>query len=232
MAVAQHLHLDVARAAHQALDVHIGNAEGGQRLAPAAFVGGGKIGCVFNRAHAAPATTAHGLDNDAVRGMLREEVARLIQRDRVRHAGHQRHAAALRQVACGGLVAEQRQLIGCRADEAHAHRRAVSCEVGALGEKTVAGVQRVATVLKRNGDQPRAIQVRRRPAGAQRHRRVGRAHMRRLRVVVGVHRDARHTQIAQGAHDAQRHLATVGHQNLVEHDCFQIRSCLRLIYLR
>jgi len=41
--------------------------------------------------------------------------------------------------------------------------------------------------------------------------------MGRLRIVCGKDGQARHTQLAQRAHDAQRDLAAVGNQDLLEH---------------
>jgi hypothetical protein len=86
-------------------------------------------------------------------------------------------------------------------------------EVGALAQEAVAGVHGVHAVLARQGDEPRAVEVGRRARGAQRDGLVGRLHMRRTGIVVGVHRDTGNAQVVQGARDAQRHLATVGDQD-------------------
>src|SRR5256885_14530053 len=55
------------------------------------------------------------------RSLLRlEEGLGLFQRDSLAAARHQRHAAAARQIACAGLVAQQRQVLRRGADEAQA----------------------------------------------------------------------------------------------------------------
>jgi hypothetical protein len=70
-------------------------------------------------------------------------------------------------------------LLRRRADEGHASRRAGQCEVSAFAEETVTGMHGVALALAGNRDQARDVEVRGRPAGAQRHRLVGMACVRR-----------------------------------------------------
>ena len=88
----------------------------------------------------------------------------------------------------------------------------------ALGEKSVAGMNRLGAGQLRRFDDPVAAQIalarRRRP---DEHRFVGLAHVRRARVGVGVDGDRRDAQLAAGADDPQRDLAAVGDQDLLEH---------------
>ncbi len=219
-AVAQHLHFDVARAGHEALDVHAIDAEGGAGLAAAARVGGGQLGGAAHRAHAAPAAAAHGLDHDAAGalGQLRgEESAGFVQRHGLGAAGHQRHAAFLRQRAGARLVAQQRELRGRGADEAHARAGAGLGEGGVLAQEAVARVQRVAALGGGDAQQLPAVEVGGGAAGLQRHGHVGGGHMGGPGVVLRVHGDAGHAQLLQRAHQAQRDFATVGDQDSLEH---------------
>ncbi len=74
----------------------------------------------------------------------------------------------------------------------------------------------VAAVLARNRDQPRAVEIRGWPGDAEPNRSVGRAHVRRMGIVVGVDSDARDPQFSQRAHDAQCDLAAVRDKDLLE----------------
>ena len=66
-------------------------------------------------------------------------------------------------------------------------------------------------------DDRRDVQIGlRRQRRADPHRLVGLAHMQRIAVGVGIDRDHAVTQAPRGAHDAQRDLAAVGDQDLVE----------------
>ncbi|MCY1440530.1 hypothetical protein D9M71_568100 [compost metagenome] len=66
----------------------------------------------------------------------------------------------------------------------------------------------------RAGDlhQLRAVQVGRRAASRERHRKVGLAQVQRVAVVLGEHRDTADTQLGGGTGDADGDLATVGDQ--------------------
>ena len=207
----------MARVHHQPLDVHARHAEGRLRLAPAGVVSSRQLGRRLHGAHAAPAAAADGLDDDAnllpIPLLRAPEGLGLVERDLVLRARHQRYAAARRQRARLGLVAEQRELHRRGADEAHASIGAGGREVGALAQEAVARVHGFHAALARQGDEPHTVKVSRRARGAQRDGLGGRLHMRRTGIVVGVHRDTGNAQVVQGTRDAQRHLAPVGDQD-------------------
>ncbi len=215
-AVAQHLHLDVARAGHQALGVHAIDPERGQRFRAATRVGRGQGISLQHRTHAAPAAAAHRLEHGAGAALRGKKGLRLFQRHGAGAARHHRHAALLRQRTGAGLVAKQRQLRGRGADKAQACVLAGLGEVGALAQKAIARVHGIATRGERDGDQVGGVEVRGRAGGLQRHGLASGGHMRRVRVVVGVHGHAGNAQVVQRAHQAQRNFATVGDQNLGE----------------
>ena len=144
-AVAGDLHLDVARAGQERLDVHLGVAERAQRLGAAARVGRLEILCAQHRAHAAAASARDGLDHHrAVRAL---EVARLGQARRPVRAGQDRHAAALRERPRARLVAELLEHLRARSHEPDPGLGARAREGRVLGQESVAGVDRVAAGL-------------------------------------------------------------------------------------
>jgi hypothetical protein len=217
-AVAQHLHLDVPRVAHQALDVHTVDAESRLCLGHAARVRVGQLLRIQHRAHAAPAAAADGLHHHAraLRVLFGEESLRLRERHRARAARHHRHVALRGQRAGARLVAEQAELLGRRADEDEARVRAGLREVGALAEKAVAGVHRVAALRPGNGDQRGDVEVRRGSGRIERDGGIGQLHMQRGGVVARMHRDAGNAEVAQRAHQANGDLAAVGNQDFGE----------------
>ncbi len=218
-AIAQHLHLQVARAGDQALGVHRTVAEGGQRLGSAAGKGLGQGGRVGDQAHAAAATARHGLEHQAAGRVQctlgREEGLQFIQRGRT-GARQQWHAQFSRQGAGAGLVTEQRQLRRRGADEADAGIGAGLGEVGPLAEVAIAGVQRITALLAGNGDQRGDVEVGRRPGGGQRHGGIGQRGVQRAGIVGGEHRHRGGAQVLGGAQDAHRYFAAVGDQQFLE----------------
>jgi hypothetical protein len=77
-------------------------------------------------------------------------------------------------------------------------------------------MHRVAAVLARDRDQPRAVQIGGGPRDTQRDRCVGRADMGRVDVVFRMDSDAGDGQFTQRAHDPQRDFAAICDENFVE----------------
>ena len=100
MVVGDDLHLDVAGPGEVALDVHVGPAEGGLRLASGGVDGVGDVAAALDHAHAAPATAVHGLHRDRPAELVAEGGDRVGVVGRHRDAGHDRHAG-VRGGACG-----------------------------------------------------------------------------------------------------------------------------------
>ncbi len=106
---------------------------------------------------------------------------------------------------------------GRRADEGQAVRLHHLGEAGVLRQEAVAGMDRVGAGDGGGRQDGRDVEVavlgrRRADADAL----VGQAHMHRLGIGGGVHGDGRDAQLAAGALDAQRDLAAVGDQDLLE----------------
>jgi hypothetical protein len=91
-------------------------------------------------------------------------------------------------------------------------------EIGVLGEEAVAGVDRLrAGDLGGRQDGGHAEVAVRGGRRADADRLVGHAHMHRVGIRRGMDRDAFHAHLAGRADDAQRDLAAVGDQDLLEH---------------
>ena len=77
------------------------------------------------------------------------------------------------------------------------------------------------------GDDGGGIEVGPRAGGVQRQRFVGVTHMRRLGIVLRIHRDAQRAQVPHRAHQAQGDLAAIGDQNLPEHQAASLQDFVR-----
>ena len=91
-------------------------------------------------------------------------------------------------------------------------------EARVLGQEAVARMDRVGAGDLAGGDQRRDVEIavagrRRADADAL----VGEPHMHRVGIGGRMHRDGRDAELLAGAQDAQRDLAAVGDQDLVEH---------------
>ena len=174
------------------------------------------LGLGAHDAHAAPAAAARRLEDhrkadaprlfDGVIGIAEDLAAR-----------EQRKPEALRVAARGDLVAPRAHRLGRRPDERHAALLAERGELGVLGEEAVARMDCVGAGDLGGADDRRNIQVTRRSGSrADAHRLVGEAHVQRAGVDVGVHGDRRDAELAAGADDAQRDLAAVRDEDLLE----------------
>ena len=138
--VAQHLHLDMAGAAHQLFEVHLVVAERGQRLAPAGgqlFV---ELGFRFDDSHATSAAAPAGLQHQRIADGQRL-APRLggidgqgVGRRHHWHArGHGRHASRY-------LVSQRAHHLRFRPDEGDAGRGAGIGEVRIFRQEAIAGM--------------------------------------------------------------------------------------------
>src|SRR6266705_2541449 len=109
-----------------------------------------------------------------------------------------------------GLVAHRADRRGRRAHEHQPRTRHRLRERRALGEEAVAGVDRLAAGPLRRANQLRDVEVRlRRGGGADRHRDVGGAHVRRQPVRVGIDGDHLDPFFVAGPDDTKRDFAAV-----------------------
>ena len=143
----------------------------------------------------------------------------LVERtDRSGRARHQRQAELLGGLLGDDLVAHHADVLRRRADEGEAVRLDRFGEAGVLGQEAVAGMDGVDAGDGRGRQDGRDVEIavaRRRRADADRF--VGQPHMHGVAVGGRMHRHGLDAHLAAGAMDAERDLAAVGDQDLVEH---------------
>src|SRR4029077_16278575 len=118
VAVRQHLEFDVPRALQEFLHVHLVIAEGGVCLGArdADRVQERSVG--VHHAHAAPAATARGLDNDRVADVTGDAQALIpVIPERAIRTGYARHAVRLHDADRRDLVAHGANGLGLGSDE-------------------------------------------------------------------------------------------------------------------
>ena len=216
--VADELDLGVARRLEVALDVDGAVLEHRLRGRAGRLVEAREVLVAQDDVHAAAAAAGDGLDDHRVAD-LAGDVVRLVDRvDRLDRAGQQRQPGLRHEVARDRLVADLLHHLRPRADERDPLVGADLGEVRILGQEAVARVERVGAGLPRGADQARDVQVaaaRRRRADL--NRLVGEAHDGGLGVGGRVDGDGLDAELAAGARDAQRDLAAVRDQDLLEH---------------
>ena len=218
LTVGQDLHLDVPRVQHGLFEVDRRVAERRLGLAAGGFDRLGQSLGFGHPPHPAPATSGHRLDEQRelhVRGGGDELVHRGRRRRRVKH----RQARLLRRRDRTGLVARQLQHVGARTDEGDARLGARCGQLGVLGEETVSGVHGIGAGVFGDADDLLDRQV-----GADRTARltdlvglVGLQSMRRVAILVRVHRDGQNAHLVGGTERTDGDLTAVGHQEFRDH---------------
>ena len=170
-AVAEHLHFDMTRAFHEALDIERAVAERGLRLRRGASECLAHLLRLPHHAHAASATASDGLDD---RGAVRRnECLGFLCGRRVR-AGENRHfQTSVRKGTSRGLVAQPAERRWFRADEDDAGCRASRRKCRTLTEKAVAGVQAVAARGVRHRHNGIDVEIHGCTAAAELHAAIG-----------------------------------------------------------
>ena len=142
VAVAQHLHLDVARAADVALEVDRGVAEAGLRLGARLRQQRRQAVEILDDLHAAPAAARRGLDDHRQADALDRLLGVAVGLDDA-GAGQDGHAGRAHELPRRDLVAHAAHHLGLRADPVQAAALHHLGEVGVLGQEAVARVDRV-----------------------------------------------------------------------------------------
>jgi hypothetical protein len=215
--VGKHLHFDVPRFDHRALQDQLVRAEGVGGLGPRRAQRRRQLSQVGHQAHAAPAAAGRGLDHDGNADLARLREQRLVGLVGALVAGHAGHAGSQHQALGGGLVAHLLDGVRVGADEHQAGGLHRTRKGGVLRQEAVAGVDRVGAAgggSAQHGVDAEVAVAHRRRADAQRL--VGLLHMQRAGVGLAVHG---HRAVALGARradDAAGDLAAVGDEHLAE----------------
>ncbi len=213
--VAQDLHLDVACAADQLLEIDLVVAEGGQRLAPRGFQRRRQLGCGFDDTHAAAAAAPAGLEHDREADAGCERGAsRIVIRQR-RRRRHHRHAGRHRGMARRHLVAQRAHHFGARADPTQPGGDDLLGKVRVLRQEAVAGVDGVDAGAPGDAQDVVAVQVGRQRflALADQVALVGLEAVQRLTVLLRIDRDGADAHLGGGAHHPDGDLGAVRDQD-------------------
>ena len=208
----------MARLCQVLLDVDRVVAEGGHRLRPR---GGERMREVFLRArdlHAAPAAPGRGLDQHRIADLGGDLPGLGFVGDAALGARHAGDAEALCRALRLDLVAHGPDVLGLGADEGDVVRGQDLGKARVLGQEAVAGMDRVGAGDLAGRNQGRDVEIA--VAGGRRpdaHALVGEPHMHGVGVGGRVDGDGRDAELLRGAQDAQRDLAPVRDEDLVEH---------------
>ena len=228
--VTQHLHLDVLGLDKELLNKDILIAERLLRLAHDLREVHADILRAVAAAHAAAAAAPCSLEQHRVAVFLRQRdcVLRIGQRTRRTRDGG--HAAFVRNGLGGQLVAHLLEDLGRRADERDARFLAGAGERRVLGQKAVAGMDRIHAAAFGKVDDSRDVQIRCQRAFVLADQ-VGLVRARAVQAVgifLRIDGNRAQAQIIARAENAQRDLTAVRHQYLLELTNFQLASVLSL----
>ena len=218
LAVAEHLHLDMARALDVFLDQDMGIAEAGCRFALARGKGIGKVCCRLHQPHPLAAAAGHGLDQHRIAdlcGALGQEAGLLILAHVAR--GH-RNAGCSHQLL-GGILQAHRfdaRRFGADPDQPGGYHGAGKFCV--FGQEAVTRVDRLCTRGLGGGDDLFAHQIAfAGRAGANMHRLIGLAHVQRAGIGIGIDCNRANSHRPGSADNAAGNLAAVGNQQGLDH---------------
>src|SRR6056297_2188044 len=218
LAVAKHLDLDMAGGGQVFLDIDIRVSKGGLAFGPRGHVRAFHFRGIARHLHPASATARGGLDDDRIPDFL-AQFFRLVQAGHAALAARNAwHTKGFHGVLGSDLVAHDADMFGCGADEGQVMILHYLYEIGVLAQKTVTGVNRLCARHFAGRDDRRNGQVtlsRGRRPDADRF--IGHAHMHRICVSGGVHRNGLDSHFPRGTNDTQGDFASVRYQYLVEH---------------
>ena len=216
-AVAEELHLDVARDLDELLQV---DAVVLEVVAPETAHGLEFLPQLLCRAaelHADAAAARGALEHDWQAHTLRFRDGLVRAREQA-GAGEQRHAAIARDFPRRVLQPEAADLIRRRSGERDARALARLGEGRVFAQKSVAGMHRLRAGLLRDFEDARGVQVAlacRRRADA--HSLIRERDVHRVAVGLGIDRDRSDAQPAERADDAAGDFAAIGYQDFSEH---------------
>ncbi len=218
LAVAHHLHFDVPGLGEVLLHIDGVVGEGGLGLRAGGRPGVEQVELAVRDLHAAPAAAGSGLDEDGIADLGGRALGLGFGRDLAPGAGDHGDAQFNRGLLGGDLVAHDRDVMLGRADEGDLVLGQDAGKARVLAEEPVAGMDGVgARDLaggKDRGDVEVGVAGRGRPDA---HAFVGEAHMHGIAVGGRVDGDRLDAELLAGAQHAERDLAPVRDQDLVEH---------------
>ena len=216
--IAEHLELDVSRRVDVLLEVDVADAERGFRLALSRLYRMTQLAGRPHHPHPTSAAAGRRLDDDGIADVLGDLERLLLAFDGPIAPRQDRDAGFLHDAACPRLVPHEADDLRIGTDELDVAGFAYLGEVGALGKKAVPGVDRVGAGDLGSADDRRDVQI---AVGAPRRTDadvlIGKPHVERVLVGLGVDCDGLDAELATGINDAHRDLAAVRDEDLLEH---------------
>src|SRR2546421_1629738 len=216
--VAEDLDLDVAWRLEIALDVDLGAAEGALRAPGGGRERAGKLAGARHLRHADAAAARGRLEDHRIADLAGHPPGGHGVRDRLRTAGHDRHAGSGHAAPRLRLVAHGTDRPRRRPDEGQARLHAGLGEAPVLREEAVAGMHGVGAGFAGGGEDALDAEVRlarrRRP---EQHGAIRVLHVGRVAVGLGIDGDGGEPERAAAAEDATRDLPAIGDENGAEH---------------
>src|SRR5207247_563742 len=157
--IAEDLHFDVLGARDVALDENFGAAERGAGFTLRFLELAQKVFLVLDNAHSASAAAEAGFDDDGIADFLRGAFHLRGIGDAMLSAGQRRHAGFDREPLGGGFVAEGLEQFGSRSDKRDPIELAGAREIGVLGEKSIARMNRLDMMLQRRRDDAVDVEI-------------------------------------------------------------------------
>src|SRR5580693_3851547 len=218
MFIAENLKFDVARMLDELFHVHIGTAEGLLSFGARRLKHGDELAAMAHDAHTAASAAFGCFDHDGITDFGGDFLGAFFVRHHARAAGNNRETCFLHGFAGFVFFAHQANGVGRRADEGDVRGFAHFGEVGVLGKKTIARVNRVYIGNFGGADNLRDVEVAfaaaRRPDADGF---IGEADVQGIAVGFGVDCDGLDAQFPAGGKDAQGDFAAIGNQNFSEH---------------
>src|ERR1700733_438817 len=217
--VGEHLELDVPGPLQELLHVHLGVAEGGERLRLGDADGVQQGGVGVHHAHAAPAAAAGGLDDHRIADVLGDaEVLVGVGPKGPIRARHTGHARSFHVLDGGNLVAHHPYGFSPGPHEDETALLDALGEVRVLAQKSVAGVNGDRVGHLGGADDGGHVQVRegglRRPDADGL---VGEQHVLGVEIGGRVNCDGLDAELAAGAQDPKSDLAAISDDDLFNH---------------
>ncbi len=216
--IGDELDLDVPRALDVALEIDAGVAEGGLSLRGRLLQGAFERKIVGGDAHAAAPAAGRRLDQNRKADLMGQPNRLRFIRDQSLAPRHDRNAGIAGQPPGLVLVPQAAHRLGRGADEVDVAGAADFVEMGVLGKKPVAGMDRLHIADFGRADHAIDPQVAIGRLGrANAKRRVGQAEIVGVAVGLAVNRDRLDPQLAAGANHPQGDLTAIGNQDAIEH---------------
>src|SRR5580704_10156054 len=203
------------------LDEYTTVAEGGSGFARSRFQSSLELRRFRDVAHPASTSTGGSLDQDRIRD-LRGEIAR-SRNFRGVDSWHHRNASCDRDSPCGDLVAKGGHNIRPRSDKNDLSVGGSLRELGTLGKKSVARMNRVGAGLFCGSDYRRDVEIALRSLSrSDRDRLVSQDDVRAFRVCRRIDGDSLEAKHPRPADDPKRNLAAICDQQFFEPPCHRL----------